>query len=130
MERQKDLSILYLSFESNDLHPTMSRTQNPKSSDLKTSRPNYFNYRREPPISDRQIQANIRKSIPLAIADLNKQIFQGKDEHSTIADLGEWTLLDNKLVKAEGLDLEALGVEPKELVEHLLRARKEHIVVR
>lgn len=82
----------------------------------------------------KNVWRNIEKAVPQAMAELNRQIFYGEEGASdgTIdIDLGDWVLVDDKLVRAD--DIEDDGEERYILTAHevlraiLVQAKGEHI---
>ena len=79
-----------------------------------------YEYYVEGTFDDRNVWKAIEKAVPQAMAELNRQIFKGDNDEGTGAvDLGDWTLIDKKLMKVEDVDL-AEGQEVVILTAHEL----------
>ena len=86
--------------------------------------------------NDRLNELNIRKMLPSVMAELNERLVsQGGeasdggvyDEDAEVVDLGDWVILDGKLVKASSAEVSHLRLpllKPEEILRHILGLTK------
>lgn len=96
-----------------------------------------YEYYVEGTFDDRNVWRPIEKAIPQAMAELNRQIFNGavkggKDEGTGSVDLGNWIMVDGKLKRLDDLDLwegqEVHILSPHEVLrEILIMAKGERV---